>query len=282
MKSILLPTDFSINASNAIRYGLHIAKVTKADVIFFHANHVPVIAPNTPVGVYDNLIRTDEEKQLQSLYELRDKMYAEMGINKEDIPSQCIVKLGFAVDEITEAAKEFNTGLIIMGTQGASGLKKAFIGTNTASVIKNAVCPVLAVPDSAYYKQIKKIVLATDYHFTKDDKILAPLLEMALLFDAEILILNVKREMEEVPTFDQAVEGLKIENTFKPVTHSFHFSENDNVISGIESFMQQSNADILTMIPHKPTFFENLFKKSYTEEIAFHANIPLLTLPEII
>ncbi|MDQ3193302.1 MAG: universal stress protein [Bacteroidota bacterium] len=282
MKTILLPTDFSENASNAVRYGLNIAKATKASVIFFHANHVPVIAPNTPVGVYDNLIRIDEEQQLESLHQLRDKLYAELGINLEDVPSKCIVKLGFVVDEISEAAKEFNIGLIVMGTQGASGLKKTFIGSNTVSVIQNGVAPLLSVPETAKYKKIEKIVLATDYHLSKDEKVHSLLLEIALIFNSEVLILNVKPELEKVPSFDQAVEGLKIESVFKPIKHSFHFSENDDIVDGIESFVKQKNADILAMMPHKKSAFEALFTKSYTEEIAFQADIPLLTLPELI
>ncbi|HET6244749.1 MAG: universal stress protein [Bacteroidetes bacterium] len=280
MKPILLPTDFSENAANAIRYGLNIAKITKASVIFFHVNHVPVIAPNTPVGVYDTLIRTEEEQQLESLYRIRDTMFAELGINAEEISAQCIVKLGFAVDEINAVAKEHNAGLIVMGTQGASGLQKVFIGTNAASVIKNSECAVLSIPSTVHYKKIEKIVLATDYHLSKDAKSHAPLLEIALLFNAEVLILNIKRQMEEVPTFDQALEGLKIENVFKSVNHSFHFSESDDVIEGIENFVKHSNADVLAMLPHKKSIFELLFKKSHTEEIAYHANIALLTLPE--
>jgi nucleotide-binding universal stress UspA family protein len=281
MRTILFPTDFSDNSLNAIKYGLHIAKATKADVLFLHVNHVPMIAPNTPVGVYDTLIRENEHKQQKNLEDLRDRAYRESEISPDEVQSECLIKLGFAVDEISEMPIKYNIGLIVMGTHGASGLKKALIGSNTASVIKKATCPVLSIPTSCTFEDIDKIVLATDFNHHTDDKVFAPLLELSVLFGAEVLIFNVRKHLEEVPSFKEANEGLKVEEALKIVNHSYHFSENDDIAEGIKKFVEEQQPDLLAMLPHRHTFFENLFSKSYTEEMALSIEIPLLTLPEI-
>jgi nucleotide-binding universal stress UspA family protein len=280
MNTILLPTDFSDNSHNALKYGLEIAKALKTDVIIFHANHVPVIAPNTPVGVYDSLIINDEKKQKESLIKLKDKIYAEMGITEKEVPVRCVVKLGFAVDEILNIAEEQNIGLVVMGTQGATGLQKAFIGSNAASIIKGSKKPILSVPFKSQFKGINKIALATDFHHIEDKKAILPLLEIALLFNAEVQVFNVRKDKTQVPTFEEAAEGLDLEEALVSVKHSFHFSESDKAIEGIEGFVKESNSDILAMIPRKLTFWESLFSSSHTEEIAMDALLPLLILPE--
>jgi nucleotide-binding universal stress UspA family protein len=279
MNTILLPTDFSDNSLNAIVFGLNIAKVTNADVLFLHVNHVLVIAPNTPVGVYDTLILQEQENQQRNLELFKNKAFAKAGIAPEEITSECLIRLGFAVDEITEIPAKYKVGLIVMGTHGASGLKKALIGSNTASVIKKASCPVLAVPAFATFKDIDKIVLATDFNYTIDDEVLIPLLEISVLFGAEVLVLNVRKHLDEVPSFHEANEGLKVEQALKNVSHSYHFSENDNITRGISDFIKDQRPDLLAMLPHKHTFFETIFTKSNTEEMAFSSEIPLLTLP---
>ncbi|MBA3900335.1 MAG: universal stress protein [Bacteroidetes bacterium] len=280
MNTILLPTDFSESSMNSVKYGLEIAKALKTDVIIFHANHVPVIAPNTPVGVYDNLIINDEQKQKESLNKMKDRIYSEIGISETEVPVRCIVKLGFAVDEIVNVAEDEKVGLIVIGTQGATGLQKALIGSNAASVIKSSKVPVLSIPFASAFNGIKKIALATDFHHIEDKEVVSPLLEIALLFNAEVLVFNVRKDKAEVPTFEQAAEGLDLEEALKSVIHSFHISENENAIMGIEGFVKGSNADILAMIPRKQSFWANLFSTSYTEEIALDALVPLLILPE--
>jgi nucleotide-binding universal stress UspA family protein len=280
MKTILLPTDFSDTANNAIKYGLEIAKALKTDVVLFHSNHVPVIAPNTPVGVYDNLMINDEKRQKESLIKLKDKIYAEMSLTEEEVPVRCIIKLGFAVDEILDFSQEDDIGLIVMGTHGASGLQKAIIGSNVSSVIKSSKKPVLSIPSGSVFQGIKKIALATDFHHIKDKNVVAPLLEIALLFNAEVLVFNVRKDKTKVPTFEQAAEGFDLNLALGTVNHSFHFSENENSVAGIESFIKSSNAEILAMIPRNLGFWENIFSTSHTEEIALDANVPLLILPE--
>jgi nucleotide-binding universal stress UspA family protein len=170
--------------------------------------------------------------------------------------------------------------MIVMGTTGASGMKKALVGSNAASVIKRSKCPVLAVPQQCSFKGIEKIVFAADFHETKDDRALAPLLELALLFGSEVVVLNIRKELKEIPSQEEAYEGLRIESAFKPLSHSYHFMENEDAAKGIKEFTQQSGADVLAMIPRRHSFFEDLFGTSTTEELALHAQVPLLALPE--
>jgi nucleotide-binding universal stress UspA family protein len=280
MNTIILPTDFSDNSINAIRYGLEIAKVTKAEVIFFHVNHVPVIAPNTPVGVYDSLITYDEEKQMQALEDLRESIYKELNLNPTEVKSRCVLKLGFAVDEIINISEETNAGLVVLGTEGASGFKKIFLGSNASGVIKKTPCPVLSIPQDYRFSGIRKIALATDFHHVEDKLILSPLLEIAVLFGAEINILHVKTDKDSVPEFSETSEGFELKEFLNEVPVSFRIIENKDVVKGIEKFIEEQKIDILAMMPHKQTFWESLFNKSYTEEIALDAIAPLLILPE--
>ena len=53
-----------------------------------------------------------------------------------------------------------------------------------------------------------------------------------------------------------------------------------DVTHAVNHFMEEQQADILAMLPHKHAWTDKLFKKSETKDMVFHTKIPLLILPE--
>jgi nucleotide-binding universal stress UspA family protein len=279
MKTILIPTDFSENATIAVNYGFNIAKKMKAKVVLFHANHVPVITPNTPASVYDELIKSEEAKVIKKLYKLREEYIEKFEINEDEQSVEAVVSVGFATDEVIEYSKEKDVSLIVMGTQGAGGLKKLIIGTNAASIIRNSPIPVLAVPNNYKDFRLKKAILAADFKSNDDRNQFDIFVDICELFDVKLEILHIKKDDDMNPTESQVEKSLAIESAFKKVQHEYVVLQETEIEDTVLEYAEKEESDLIITLPRRQNFFLRLFNNSVTSEIAFKTKIPLLTLP---
>lgn len=276
MKTILVPTDFSKVAENAINYAAEIGKLTKAKIVLFHAFHVPVVATE---GMYAMPALVELERNCMSgLKKIQRKLHLHHG---EKLSVECVCQCGFAVDEITSYTSANRTDLIVMGMQGAGYLSEKLIGSITTALIQKSKCPVLAIDKEVKFRSVKKIALACDYNAIENAKIFEPLKEFAKLFKSHIYVLNVigEHELEPVRATESVVSDfMKFEYSLADVNHTFHYLENEEVVDGINKFVMEGKMDMVVMIPHKHTVLKNIFNEPNTKRMAFHSKVPLLTL----
>jgi nucleotide-binding universal stress UspA family protein len=275
MKTILIPTDFSKSAQNALDYAIDMAKCTSAKLILFHAYELPVIATEIPVVLTEN----EMEKQI-----IRNLKKAEryIHLNKgENLVVEYQYRCGFPVEEIRSCAERNKVDLIVMGLHGAGFIKEKLIGSVSAVLMNNSSCPVMIINQNVKFKSIKNIALAFDYSEIKNKTVLFPLNELVHAFKSHIFIFNVvKSQLEAVSSINKAVDGMKLAHALENAEHSFHYSENDDIIDGINKFVTEKKIDMVVMIPHKHSPLHNLFHESQTKKMAFHTRIPLLNLSE--
>jgi len=183
--------------------------------------------------------------------------------------------IGYPTHDIIETfARENKVDLIVMGTTGATGLKKFLFGSNTTLVINKSSRPVLAVPEEVEFKQITKIIYASDLtHLDDEIKILAA---YASLFDASILVLHVTplhttKEFEEI---ENTIPRLKEVANYPKI--SFHILKHDEPAEAIDNFVTDQKADMLAMFTHKLDFIEKLSQAGLTRQLAFHSHVPML------
>jgi len=269
---ILIPTDFSKLSKVAVLYAVAIAKKLNAELVLLNVIFIDA-PPRASVAMKIKTIEdamADNAKQdiIQLINELKKE-------NKSLNVSYEIIR-GYPVEDVVEVyAKHHEIDLVIMGTKGASGLTKVLIGSNAAAVVNKSTIPVIAVPKHARFNGIKRIVYSSDMHETIPE--IQALIPFARLFGAEIFILHV------IPDYSkQKIDTAKIRKDiiskfdFKDV--SIHVLLNNEIKDGIDEFIADVKADMLTMFTHNLTFFEKLFGKSVTREMAFHTWIPLLTI----
>lgn len=275
MKTILVPTDFSDAARNASEYAVQYAKEFGYKLLLCHIYHLPVMSvPEEPLLVMENpkILR---KNHLQSLEE-----EAAFLSKNRDVQIDCTVAEGFAVDEILTIEDEVKPAFIVMGMETEGTFSELIIGSIATDVIRKTKTPIILVPEKARFKKIQKITLAYDYKLKQEVNILQPLKELITTSKAEFYILNVgKEEPEQDP--EKAIAAIKLEKYFSDITFTPYFAQSEDFTAGVNKFIELKNIDLIAMIPHKHNFLERLFKESHTKKIAFHANVPLLTLPEI-
>jgi nucleotide-binding universal stress UspA family protein len=268
MKDILLPTDFSANASNALQYILPIAQKAGAEITLFNVTHMPPGNTTMRRDIRD-ILKKDSE---QALVQLKNSI----GPAYKDVEIHTISRYGDLILQIkTIARAAANMDLIVMGTQGASGMKEIFFGSNTANVIDQVrVCPVLAVPGKAVYSGIKKIVFATNYSANNVPAI-KELLSFAGLFNASIHMLHIRKTETLNPVAEQFKNRIETEIPDSAIT--FHEIQHEDILEGLDQFIAAENIDMMAMVARKKGFFETYTSRSLVKTAACHTTIPLLT-----
>lgn len=275
MKTILVATDFSQSAANAVDYAAEMAHVMQAKLILFHACHVPLIGTEIPVEI--QTMEETEKRGMEQLTEIADRL---KNLYRNQVEIECICKCGFATDGINRYARTKKADLVIMGTQGAGYLAEKLMGSVTTYTINKSTCPLLVINDKVRFHMIKRIVLACDLE--KDCRRLPkPLKEMATFFKAHVFVLDVVPSSVLVPSEPGQITDLStyIEQ-FSSVEHSFHFWKGENPVDGINDFVNKKNIDMVVMMPHHRPFFKKIFHPSNTKRMTFHTMVPLLVLHE--
>jgi nucleotide-binding universal stress UspA family protein len=275
MKTILAPTDFSDSSRNAVLYSLAIAKKIKASLILYNAYHIPVSVNEMPVMAFapDEL----EKSSLQHVQDYCDQLLD--GGYAEDVSVRCLSTPGFAVDEIGELAEEEQADLIVMGISGAGNLGHVLLGSVTTGVLKHSLRPLIIVPDKAVFAGYKRIAFAYDGELELAPRIISQLRAFIDLFDAELLVVIVEKNTAD-PGGAQTRHTEHLQTQFAGIRHSLYFSENKDVIEGIEAFNKEHQVDLVVMIPRQHSFFERIFTRSNTSKMAYHTHIPILALHE--
>ncbi len=275
MKTLLVATDFSKTALNAVKYAADLAVRTKSKLILFHVYHAPIIMSEVPVVIPS--LDEMEKESLKELTKIEKKLKVKYGIK---LKIEKLVKCGLAVDEIIDEAKKSQANMVVMGMQGVGIISERLAGSITTSLMQKAEFPVLSINEKVKYKSLKKIAFACDYVELKNTKILEPLIQIAQLFKSQVFILNVLNQDDTRPTVSEAVAGIKLEKAVESINHSFHYIKNKDIIEGINEFAVNHKIDLIVMIPRKHSVLKNILKEPTTKRMAFHTHIPLLTLHE--
>lgn len=276
MKRILLPTDFSENAYNAIRYAVQLFE--KEDCDFYLLNTY------TPV-LYDNeyLVYSSSQPTLTEIYRNNSMQGLERVLRriKRNFKNEThnffkISSFNLLSDEIKEVVTEKEIDLIVMGTKGVTGAQEILFGTHTVHAIKKTRCPLLVIPDHYEYKPPMRILFPTDYE-AEIPKVLKILIEIAELHSSTLHILHVYFDPKLSP--EQTIQKKSLGKAFKNNGHHFYSIKEKSVTRAIFDFQEENDVDMLAMVNNKKSFFENLLFTPVVNEIGFNVKVPFLVMP---
>jgi nucleotide-binding universal stress UspA family protein len=272
MKNILVPTDFSANADNALNYAIDLAKKENAKLILLHAFHVNYQVSYGEPQRLDSEIETLQKISEEKLKGLTVKIEHAGGVTYETVSTPDL-----ATDAILRIISDRNIDLIVMGTKGATGVKEFTFGSNTAKVIEKTSCPVIAVPEQASFREIKQITYATDYQ-EGDITAIRKLLEIATPYHAQLNILHVYKETE-----DRERDAMKnfMEEVNKQIDYNnltFQIVEGDDINAKLEEYMKMNYTDLLVLSTHHHKLMERLFGKNITKKMIHHTIVPLMII----
>jgi nucleotide-binding universal stress UspA family protein len=271
ISNIIVPTDFSEAATQAMQYALSLAKKLKASVHVLHINQVAMIDATMPAETYQMFVKEIEDQTQDQLKKL-EKEYLETS----GIKYTCNSKYGFVADEICDFALQQEADLIVLGTTGASGAAEILFGSNASSVVSKTQIPVMVIPKGSTYKDLTRIAYATDYNEPEFPSMMR-LIYFAEQYDCPLDIVHVKSESDRYFNAEN--------NFFKKNKAQFSYPnmsyidlEKGDVVASINQYVADKNVDLLVMAKHNRSFFDRLFHSSLSKKMAIHSHIPLLVL----
>ena len=280
MKKILLPTDFSENAWNAIFTALKIYAEVECHFYLLHAYE-----PSTL-----NLLGTKSQKRLGVIYDSLSKnsdqeleeMFNYFEINHKNPKHKftTVSKSETLEEAVKEIVSQNDVDLLMMGTQGATGAKEVFLGSNTVKVLKTIKnIPIFAIPSGFNFQKLHTIIFATDFTKPFNKNELNQIIELAILWKAQIEIIHVAIEFNLNDTQNTHKAILKerfagLDFQFKKVPFEISISHS------IDAYVGNKDSCILCIIRHQHTFWEKIIGEAVIKKIAFHSNIPVIFLPQ--
>ena len=269
---IRLLTDFSQISENATDYAFLIAEKSKLNVEVIHI-------VNTPLDwVKLNLEQEKLYPEIQSkINDAKNNLHSLIQeFEKKGIKAYQKLIYNVGVENIPKYIAGAEKSLLIMGTHGSSGVKEYALGSNAQKVIRKADSPVLVVKNKPPKKEVSKIVFASsfDEHQHKAfQKFLS--FSNALSLEYALLYINTPYNFKETPDIEKMLGDFcklqKMEDCKSFVYNSL------NEERGLQSFMENSEFDILGMATEGRTSFAQFFSPSLTESIINHLDIPVLS-----
>jgi len=279
MRKILIPTDFSENALNAIKYALELFKYERSEFIIMHAfadevyDHT-IEMPRALFEVYKEKVWEQSDKKLQ-------KLVAEM-LTISPNPKHkydYISVFGSLVDESNTIVDKENIDVLVMGTKGKSNDRDILFGSNTLQVIKYVKCPVLAIPSKYNGLPPQNILFTTAYQLPYKRRELKLLSTIAKRFVARIKVLQISKFRELSHRQQDNMDLIKF--SIQENKAEFLNQEGNDVPLIINNFIQENNIDMLVMVNTRRSYFENVLNSSTIEKIGWNVQIPFLVLQNL-
>ena len=276
MKKIIIPTDFSETATNAIKYALELFKYDKSEITIIHA---------FADEVYDNTAKMSRDY----FEEYRDKIQGNVDKRLQKVIAEMLAispnprhtynrqsRFGSIVDVINDFVDSENADVVVMGTKGKTNNPTITFGSNTLKVIKYVQCPVLAVPDSYHDMHPKNILFPTGYMIPFNSRALKLVSSIAMNYVSTIHMLHVSkaknlshRQQDNQTFLDCAFD----DNKFKHL-----LIEDDNVTKTINKTIENQSIDLLVMVNERHSYLEDFLNNSTIEKIGLEIKIPFLVL----
>lgn len=268
MKKILLPTDFSENARNTMEYAVKLFSSEPVHYELIHAYDLPAApALVTSTKLLAN-IQQDSENDMKKEFEHLSTLLKNSG---NVLTSS--VERGSILDVLNNK-KHKNADFIVIGSQGKGAKTEYTIGSNALNIMQNATTPVLVIPKTLVYSDIKKIVYGADLEGLSSDSILDPVIELLDKNEAilEIAHISDKPDPEKKKRMDDLVRFMG-----EGRTRSKYFNQ-EKVTVGLEELIEETNPDLLVMVNRQKSFFTRIFYPSVTKKMVLRSALPILVL----
>lgn len=271
MKKILVPTDFSEQAENALKVAAQLAKKFDSEIYLLHMLELPMQdfdVMNSPSVLPEAMFFVKLAQQKFEAILAQEYL--------KDIKVHDIVKNYPSFSGIIDTCQEHDVDLIVMGSYGATGFKEMFIGSNAEKVVRTSTVPVLVIKNNHAEFSIDRFVFASD--FKKDNKeTYRQATEFAKAFNAKmyLLLVNTANNFTSTSEANKRVNEFIKDYDFK--NYTVHIYNDESVEAGVLNFAKEIDADLIGISTHGRQGIAHFFNGSIGEDVVNHAKRPVIT-----
>ena len=261
MNTVIVPVDFSETSLNAARYAVQL--LTGHYGVNMVLYHLYEKAGHSHEAT-ENLEKLKKELMDQGIVKITT--LAEQG---DDL-----------IEELEKLARHQQADLIIMGIRGRSSLGQAFIGSNTLRMVDQKVCPILIIPQNAKYKDVKNVLLTSDFKNVINATPSVPIKKILKTFQPNLHVINVDSNHYVALTKEYQDEKEKLIEMFEEFNPEFYFLGWYDVDDAINQFAHDKKIDLIITIPRHHSLIEKMFHSSHTKKLAYQSTVPVLAAHE--
>lgn len=265
MENILLLTDFSTNANNAIDYAMQLFKDDDVNFKLLNVQKVSryitsdlITSPKK--SVYDAVIKKPK-KTLEILVDDLRKKY-----NKGNFSFEGVCDYDSFISAVKQIVEIKNIDLVVMGTNGISGVKETIFGSNTIQIIKKIDLPILVIPENYQFVKPEEVLLINDAEMEAYKNSMNILSHIISKFDTQVNVLTIDDKRENLNSYFKGVKLNVIDGKGKSLVHE------------IELYNSKNEIHLIAKAINLKSFFKRFFSTSTYPKIAYASKVPLLFL----
>lgn len=272
MKKILVPTDFSIQASYALDTALCIARKGNSEIHLYHVIEAPEYPEITDIMAYQKALGNNNF--LAAIEKKLDEMASDERC--QGVTVSWSVAFSSPYKKIAVKADSDGYDLIIMGSHGRQGRQKLMLGSTTDKVIQHASALVLIIKEPTSCFSPSDIVFGSNFYGEIAEGFSA-LKRFAELYDATLHLLNVntRSHFETTRYARQLMDSFADEQEL--ANHTINIYNDDSEEEGILHFAQDLQADMICVPTHGKTGISHLLYGSIAESVSDQAFMPVMT-----
>ncbi len=276
MRKIVIPSDFSENAMNALKYAV---ELFKHEISEFHILNAFAEEVYSNKEILTRAAMESAKEELQVKYENQlEKILKEI---QEFSPNprhtfHSHVAFGYLIDELNELVDKEEADIAVMGTRGKTNDRQLTFGSNTLQVIKYVQCPVLAIPENYKFHDLENILFPTNFMLPYQKRELKLVAEISKSFPAIIHMLYISNFPIESLRQKENLEFIKTQ--FLEEYFQYHRVDEAARKSVIFEQLEHLKIDLLVMVNSRYTYLENILYESTIDKISLYPKIPFLVL----
>ena len=275
MRKIVLPTDFSENAFDALKYAAELFKYERSELFLLHAYADEVFEQAGDTRENLELLKAEaKQKTEQELDRIKTRILEIFPNPKHEFKT--VSAFGLLIDEVNDLAERENADLIVTSTRGVSNDRKLTFGSNSLQIIKYVQCPVLSIPANYHFRDLKKILLPSNFMLPYQRRELKLLGDLARSLCAEINLVYISKFPQE--TLRQRENKSAALEQFYKIKVTEHLEKLNDKAEAIQKLIPELNIDLLVLVNSRHSYLENLLYTSTIDKIGFDPKIPFLVL----
>ncbi|MGK0429668.1 MAG: nucleotide-binding universal stress UspA family protein [Psychroserpens sp.] len=280
-RKILIPTDFSKNATQALHYAIELYK--NDNCIFYLLNVF-----SSPSNLIDSILKMEPGSDLYETAKLHSenglaKTYDMIAMTEYENPKhefKTISVFNNPIEAIKDVVEKKDIEIVIMGTRGETNSRATAFGSTAIYVMEKVRnCAVIVVPQKAKTTLPKEIVFPTSYRTHYKKRELNYLTEISKKCEATIVILHVSEENEL--NKNQKENKLLLEEILESTNYKFHDLPHHSIIGAVNIFVESRDSDMVAFINKKHTFFGSILTNAMVKDISFHLKVPILVMHDL-
>lgn len=268
MKSILVLTDFSKSATNAIHYAM---RFFESEPCIFHLMHVHKagtfisddLMTSPTENIYESFTKVPKKK-LKTLIEHLKNSY-----NNPKHTFECIVDFDVFTDAVKQAINKHSVDFIVMGSNGQTGAAEVIFGSNTINVIRQVKCKTLVVPAEYKFQPISNFLLPLQYDDALKSEELNVISDFTKNFNLKLHVLRSKKDDDS-----QHSEG--DQKKLKGFDCIYSIEEETTFYKAVIAYLKTNAIDMTGLIVHDKSFIKRLFSDSPAIELSKVIKLPLM------